>query len=74
MDFNHPTVLYSDNQGAIALARNNKFHARLKHINIHYHFICEAVATNQSDLCTDCQKHCRCVYKTALSAKIHLLP
>jgi hypothetical protein len=32
-----------DNQGAIALAKDNKFHACTKHINLRYHFICEAV-------------------------------
>jgi hypothetical protein len=49
-DFNRLTVLYSDNQGTIALAKNNKFHARLKHINIHYHFIREAVENQQVNL------------------------
>ena len=33
----------SDNQGAIALAKDNKFHARTKHIDVHYHFIHEKV-------------------------------
>ena len=32
-----------DNQGAIALAKDNKFHARTKHINLRHHFIREAV-------------------------------
>jgi hypothetical protein len=50
VDFNHPTILYSDNQGAIALAKNNKFHARLKHIDICGHFICEAVENQQVNL------------------------
>jgi hypothetical protein len=49
-DFNHPTILYSDNQGAIALAKNIKFHARSKHINIRYHFIHEAVENQQVNL------------------------
>ena len=31
--------IYSDNQGAIALANNPGFHARSKHIEIQYHFI-----------------------------------
>ena len=31
--------IYSDNQGAIALANNPGFHARSKHIDIQYHFI-----------------------------------
>ena len=32
-----------DNQGAIALSKDNKFHVQTKHINICYHFICEVV-------------------------------
>ena len=32
-----------DNQGAITLSKDNKFHVQTKHINIRYHFICEAV-------------------------------
>ena len=36
-------TLLCDNQGAIALAKDNKFHSRTKHIDLHYHFICEAV-------------------------------
>jgi hypothetical protein len=38
-----PVTIFSDNQGAIALAKDNKFHARTKHIDIRYHFIREAV-------------------------------
>ena len=33
----------ADNQGAIALAKDNKFHSRTKHIDLRYHFIREAV-------------------------------
>ena len=32
-----------DNQGAIALSKDNKFHVQTKHVNICYHFIHEAV-------------------------------
>ena len=32
-----------DNQGAIVLAKDDKFHSRTKHIDLCYHFICEAV-------------------------------
>ena len=38
-----PLNINCDNQGAIALAKDNKFHARTKHIDIRYHFIREAV-------------------------------
>ena len=38
-----PTKLLLDNQSTIAIVKNNKFHARTKHIDIRYHFIREAV-------------------------------
>ena len=39
--------LNCDNQGAIALSKDNKFHAQTKHIDIRYHFIREAVDDNK---------------------------
>ena len=36
-------LLYTDNQGAIQLAKNSKFHRRSKHIGIRYHCIREAI-------------------------------
>ena len=38
-----PIGINCDNQGVIALSKDNKFHARTKHIDIRYHFIREAV-------------------------------
>ena len=38
-----PLILNCDNQGAIALAKDNKFHVCTKHIDMCYHFICEVV-------------------------------
>jgi hypothetical protein len=38
-----PLNINCDNQGAIVLAKDNKFHARTKHIDICYHFIRKAV-------------------------------
>jgi len=35
----HPTMLYCDNQSAIALTKDGTYHARTKHIDICYHFI-----------------------------------
>ena len=32
-------VIYCDNLSSIQLARNPVFHARTKHIEVHYHFI-----------------------------------
>ena len=42
-----PTSIRSDNLGAITLSHDVLYHARTKHINIVYHFICERVASNQ---------------------------
>ena len=33
------TTLFSDNQSAIALAKEHQYHARTKHIDIRFHFI-----------------------------------
>ena len=40
-------LLYADNQGAIQLAKNPKFHRRTKHIGVQYHWICEAIEYHQ---------------------------
>ena len=42
-----PITIMEDNQGAIALAKDNKFHTRTKHIDLRYHFIHEAVKKKQ---------------------------
>jgi hypothetical protein len=34
-----PTTLYSDNQGAISLAKNPTHHAKTKHVDVQLHFI-----------------------------------
>jgi Reverse transcriptase (RNA-dependent DNA polymerase)/gag-polypeptide of LTR copia-type len=44
------TIIYCDNQGAIALAKNPQFHARTKHIDIQHHFVREKVASGEVDL------------------------
>ena len=38
-----PMLIHYDNQGAIALSKDNKFRPRMKHIDIPYHFIHENV-------------------------------
>ena len=37
--FNEVIVLFRDNQAAIALTRDYQYHARMKHIDVHYHWI-----------------------------------
>jgi len=43
-------VIYCDNLSSIQLARNLVFHARTKHIEVHYHFIREKVLAGEIDL------------------------
>ncbi|MCO5551906.1 hypothetical protein L7F22_005413 [Adiantum nelumboides] len=45
-----PIVIYYDNLNSIQLARNPMFHARTKHIEVHYHFIRERVLDGDIDL------------------------
>ena len=48
-----PTVLYEDNQGAIALSRNPKDHSRTKHIDIKFHYTRDQIENNILDV-RDC--------------------
>ena len=41
----NPTIVWEDNQGAIAIATNPGYHARTKHVDIRYHFIREKITT-----------------------------
>jgi KUP system potassium uptake protein len=43
-------VIYCDNIGSILLANNPVYHARTKHIMVHYHFIREKVLAKKIDL------------------------
>jgi hypothetical protein len=45
-----PTVIYCDNQSCIKLLENPIFHDRYKHIEIHYHFICDYVQSGVVEL------------------------
>jgi hypothetical protein len=49
-DISNPIKFRCDNQSTIALCRDNKFHARTKHIDIRYHFVREAVEAGQVDV------------------------
>ena len=42
-----PATIYEDNQGAIELAKNARFHNRTKHIDICHHFVRERVVSNE---------------------------
>jgi hypothetical protein len=45
-----PVVIYCDNINSILLANNPVYHARTKHIEVHYHFIREKVLAKEIDL------------------------
>ena len=40
----YAVIIFCDNQGAMALAKNPQFHARTKHIDIQHHYVREQVA------------------------------
>ncbi len=45
-----PVVVYCDNISSILFANNLVYHARTKHIEVHYHFIREKVIAKEIDL------------------------
>jgi hypothetical protein len=45
-----PIVIYCDNINSILLANNPVYHAKTKHIEVHYHFIREKVLAKEIDL------------------------
>ena len=45
-----PTTIYCDNLNSIQLAKNPVFHARSKHIEVHYHFVHECVLSSEVEL------------------------
>lgn len=46
----HATIIYCDNQGAIALAKDPRHHSRTKHIAIQHHWIRERIIDKELDL------------------------
>ena len=50
VSINNAILLYCDNLSSIHLARNPIFHARTKHIEVHYHFIRERALAGDVDL------------------------
>jgi hypothetical protein len=45
-----PTVIYEDNQGAIAMTQHNAFHDRSKHVDLRYHYIREQLAAGEVEV------------------------
>ncbi len=46
---NAPVVIYCDNISSILLVNNSIYHARTKHIEVHYHFIRKKVLAKEID-------------------------
>ena len=46
-----PTMLYIDNHVANLLVHNPVNHSATKHIDVHYHFICESISDGLINLC-----------------------
>ena len=47
---NSSTIIFEDNNGAIDLSRNAKYHNRTKHIDISHHFVRERVKSKEIDV------------------------
>ena len=45
-----PKTIYYDNLNSIQLTKNPVFHARTKHIEVHYHFVRECVLSGEVEL------------------------
>ena len=50
VEVSDPTMIYCDNLTSIQLVKNPIFHARIKHIEVHYHFVCEHVLSGEVKL------------------------
>jgi len=46
-DLGFKAMLYEDNQGALEISMNPRFHNRARHIDFTFHFIYERVASNE---------------------------
>ena len=49
-EVSYPTMIYCENLCSIQLAKNPIFHAQTKHIEVHYHFLCEHVLSGEVEL------------------------
>lgn len=44
------STIFSDNQAAISISHHPEFHARTKHIDISYHFLCDLIESKIIDV------------------------
>ncbi len=63
VDIGHdiPGIIKGDSRGGFALTKNTKDHGKIKHIDIHHHYICDLVHWEGSF----CQQPCRPFYQAA---------
>ena len=45
-----PTTIYTNNQSALAIARNPVFHTCTKHIEVHYHYVRKRLSAGEISL------------------------
>ena len=45
-----PTILYEDNQAAVAISKNSQLHTKMKHIAIRYHYVREKALDKTIDV------------------------
>ena len=50
VEVSDPTTIYCDNLSSIQLVKNPVFHARTKHIEMHYHFVHKRVLSGAVEL------------------------
>ena len=50
MEVSDSTTIYYNNLSSIQLAKNPLFHARTKHIEVHYHFVRERILSGEVEL------------------------
>jgi hypothetical protein len=63
-------VIHCDNLSSIQLARNPVFHARTKHIEVHYHYVRERVLAGDIDLVyVSTEEQIADIFTKALGAK-----
>ena len=50
MEVPYPTMIYCYNLNNVQLVKNPDFHGWTKHIEVHYHFVCERVLFGEVEL------------------------
>ena len=56
MSIEQAKLLYCDNMSAIVLSKNFEYHARTKHIDVQFHFVCHYIKQKIIDLKYICTK------------------